>query len=312
MKEMKPVLWVHGSVFHLDDCLCGAMGKIMGYQIQRTLDKDISKNAGPSDIICDIGRVYDGIRNFDHHQPEAPYAQAVGIETRFPFSKPASAGYLWAAYNKTIIKCIDEKVPDSNIPEIRDTIDYQLIAPSDRIDTGEADVPQDITTLSAAVGFLNPTSSEAEDFDKSFKVAVDMVEKILRGAIKKCLHKIYSRETIEAAPIVGGHVLVLDSYLPWTSTVVNNPKFHNVLYVVYPSLRGGWNGQTVPVSSTDRTNRKDFPIEWAGLIGKALAQLTDQPWETENDGYFCHVARFLIAAPTKESAIKMCQIAADA
>ena len=49
-----------------------------------------------------------------------------------------------------------------------------------------------------------------------------------------------------------------------------------------------------------------------GEYTEILAQLTDQPWETENDGYFCHVARFLIAAPPKESAIKMCQIAADA
>jgi uncharacterized UPF0160 family protein len=310
-KELKPTLWVHGSIFHLDDALCAAMGSIMGYQVKRTLDNKIVENCGPADIIADFGRKYDGVKYFDHHQPDAPYAQAVGIESRFPFAQPAAAGYMWAAFHKTIVKIVDPAAPDNVIPEVRDTIDFQLIAPSDRIDQEGAEVPPEITSFSAAVGFMNPITNDEKEFERTFMNAVRFVQRVLEGAIKKCLFKIYSREAINAAPIVNGNILVLDKYMPWQATVCNNPKFNKILFCVYPSLRGGWNGQTVPRTVTDRKNRKDFPIEWAGVAGKALAQLAGQPWETENDGYFCHVSRFLIAAPTKEIAIKMCQIAAE-
>jgi len=303
-------IYIHGSKFHLDDMLCAAMGQILGYTPVRTLDKEICTNASSVDLVCDIGRQYDGVRFFDHHQPDAPYAQQVGLETRFPFAKVAAAGLLWAAKGKDIIKAVDPRAPQECIKEAMDIIDMSLIGPSDKIDTtGDSDLPPGVCTLSGAVSMYNPISQDPKDSDKAFFKLLPFIVEILKSYIVKTLNTIYGRKMVESAPIVDGKILVLDEYTPWTSAVQNNHKFDGCLYVVYPSNRGGWNGQTIPNPYPQKGVRKLFPIEWIGCqTDKDCA--TAMGFDTRynpGDNYFCHEGRWLIAVPSKDIAIEACK-----
>ena len=302
-------IYVHGSKFHLDDMLCAAMGSLLGYTPVRTLDKEICKNASSVDLVCDIGRQYDGVRFFDHHQPDAPYAQQVGLNTRFPFSKVAAAGLLWAAKGKDIIKAVDPRAPQECIQEAIDMIDLSLIAPSDRIDTGgDLDIPPGICTLSGVISMCNPISQDPAVSDQEFESYLPFVIKVLSSYITKTLNTIYGRKLVESSPIVDGKIIVLEEYTPWSQTVNMTPKFDGCLYCVYPSNRGGWNAQTIP-NREGKGVRKLFPLEWIGnQTDKDCAKAMGFEKEyVDGDNYFCHEGRWLIAVPSKDIAIEACR-----
>ena len=300
-------IYIHASKFHLDDMLCAAMGVILGYTPVRTLDKKIIENASSVDLVCDFGRKYDGIRLFDHHQPDAPYAQKVGLNMRFPFAKVAAAGLLWAAKGKDIIKAVDPRVPQECIQEAIDMIDMSLIAPSDRIDTGgDLDIPPGICTLSSVISMCNPIAQDANASDAEFNELLPFIVKILKSYIVKTLNTIYGRKLVENSPIVDGKIVVLDEYTPWSQAVSQSSKFDNCLFCVYPSNRGGWNAQTIP-NKEGKGVRKLFPIEW---IGNQTDQETAKAMGFEyekGDNFFCHEGRWLIAVPTKDHAIEACR-----
>lgn len=305
------IMYVHGSKFHSDDLLCAAMGKILGYGIVRTLDKDLLNKIRPQDIVCDFGRQYDGIRLFDHHQGGAPNAQDCGLTARFPFAKVAAAGQFWAKYGRDVIKAVDPKAPEEVIPEIINNVDLALIAPSDKVDTGDGELPREVTSFSSVITWFNPEGQDLALFDKAFEVCLEtIVLPTLKRCIEKMLSKVYSREYIKAAPVVENTVIVLDHYAPWQGTVIRTPKFDACLYCVYPSLRGGWNGQVIPISPEVNAARKNFPVEWASLSDAEFCKAAGIEYNGGN--YFCHEGRFLIAAPTKEECIKLCMKASFA
>ena len=94
--------------------------------------------------------------------------------------------------------------------------------------------------------------------------------------------------------------------MPWQGTLLSshNPKAEKMLYVVFPSLRGGWNWQGVPVSCLNRDLRKPCPEEWKGQPADELRRMTGI--ETVN---FVHPAGFLGSCGTREDAIKMAKLA---
>lgn len=309
MMNKNRILYVHAGKFHLDDVLCAAMGSILGFRVMRTLNKDICDDAGPSDVVCDFGFRYDGVRFFDHHQPTAPYAKQVGLTTRFPFARVAGAGLFWAAKGSEIIHVVDPRVPKECVQETIDSVDIALIAPSDRIDTnGADDIPPGICTLSSAIEMLNPTSQNVDDGDVAFNQATNFVSNILRSHIERTLNAIYGRKLVLNSPIVDGKIVVLDKYVPWKQTVLNNSKFDNCLYCVHPSNRGGWNAQCIP-HKNGKGHRKSFPMEWIGhRTDKEYAEAMGLADEyLEGDNYYCHNGRWIISAPTKDLVIRACR-----
>ena len=90
--------------------------------------------------------------------------------------------------------------------------------------------------------------------------------------------------------------IVLDKFLPYEETILNNPKANNILYVAYPSSRGGYAIKVVPKSIDDKTARKLFPEEWAGLENEELESVSGI-----KDILFCHIGRFIVSCNTLES-----------
>ena len=77
-------------------------------------------------------------------------------------------------------------------------------------------------------------------------------------------------------------------------------RLKDVLFVVYPSKRGGWNVQTVPKVAGQYANRMDFPKDWLGHA------------DPDRGIHFAHTANFLIGCDTLEQAQKVAEEAVEA
>jgi len=80
-----------------------------------------------------------------------------------------------------------------------------------------------------------------------------------------------------------------------------------ILFVAFPSNRGGYSIKTVPKSIDDRTARLDFPLEWGGKSQEELEKISNIDGLT-----FCHTARFIVACKDLDAVHavleKMCKV----
>ena len=86
--------------------------------------------------------------------------------------------------------------------------------------------------------------------------------------------------------------------MPWQEVVVT--EMPEILFVVFPSARGGYNVQTVPTELGSFTGRKLFPERWLGNPDASLGMT------------FCHPGNFLLATETEEQSINCAKIAISA
>ena len=88
--------------------------------------------------------------------------------------------------------------------------------------------------------------------------------------------------------------------MPYEETLLQEDKEQKIDFVVFPSNRGGFNVKTIPKSQEDKTYRKEFPLEWAGLV--------DQEFENVSGvvgARFCHSTRFLLSCDTMDAAMNL-------
>jgi uncharacterized UPF0160 family protein len=98
-----------------------------------------------------------------------------------------------------------------------------------------------------------------------------------------------------------GDIIVLESYVPWERTVVDNSE---AKLVVLPARDDTWYVYTVPEKVGSFKRRMLLPIDWSGLEAGALAELTGV-----KDALFCHRDLFIAGAGSKEGAIAMAKLA---
>ena len=79
-----------------------------------------------------------------------------------------------------------------------------------------------------------------------------------------------------------------------------NPKGEGILFVAYPSNRGGYAIKTVGKNANDRTARRLFPEEWKGLEGQELEKVSNIKGLR-----FCHSGRFIVNCKDYDSMIKV-------
>lgn len=291
---------VHSGLFHGDDALVAAMGKLLGLFVWRTNNPEEMVEAA---YICDTGRRYDGVRFFDHHQGPTPTAGAVGCAYRNPDAVMAAAGLFWLAKGAEIVSKVVSGLSPEQTAEVVAKVDKAIIEPSDRHDNGEVS-PAGETTLSQIVAVFNPLEMSPAAANEAFDGVVSNITlPLLAATIRREAQAVKDRLTVLSSP-VEDKVLVLDKFVQWRETVVT--QLTDVLFVVFPSARGGWNAQVVPKGLSTNEARLSFPVEWGGKVNAELASLADEPYE-EGDSFFCHAGRFLIAAPTKEAVVRMCR-----
>ena len=263
----------HAGIFHADDVFAAALLRILNPTI--TI---VRSNAVPPTF---DGLVFDiGGGEFDHHQGTPPCR-----ENGVPYS---SFGLLWRRFGGLLL-----------CPDDVQILDEQLVQPIDLTDnTGEPN------PLSQCVSDFNPTAmGDPAAYDEAFFRAVDFAQGILGRRLDSLRSQRADIDEVRRLMDEGdGRVLVLPRVLRWKHAVVGS----GYLFVIYPSIRGGFNIQCVPAGMDTVETVACPPREWWGLLGDELKHVSGNAHLT-----FCHKSGYLMSADTLEAAVDIANGLAD-
>ena len=269
MKEIKNIkaAYTHAGVFHADDVFATAFLQMINPDIE------INRTNNPPECDTEELLVFDiGGGRYDHHEePERK-------ELRDDGTPYAAFGKLWRDFSSYLVD-----------QEVADRIDRDFIKPLDITDnTGEPN------QLSSVIDAMNPTWAEEMSLQGAFDAAVSLARTIFERIINQKRSEERAREIVLSSEKTDG-VLILEKFVPWKETIVT--EMPDISFVLYPSLRGGYNLQGIPVSMDSRQNRVAFPEEWLGKTNEKLG-IT-----------FCHPGNFLLATETLSQAIEVARLA---
>lgn len=261
--------FTHAGKFHADDVFSTALLQYLNPQYSYKRGYQI-----PEDF---DGIVYDiGWGEFDHHQADARIR-----DNGVPF---AAFGLLWEKYGASIVGEDEAK-----------RIDAMFVQPLDLSDnTGKAN---DICQI---IESFNPVWDSEESEDEAFAGAVEFAYEILKHKFEAVHAEKRGEDMIRAALAKAEHkIVVLEKTAPWKPIL--SPE--DVEYVVYPSKRGGYAAQGVPVTPDSLELKRPFPEEWRGATAEELAERSGV-----HGLRFVHKSGFLLTAETLEEAIECCRI----
>lgn len=264
--------FTHGSKFHSDDVFATAFLKIINPGIEIIRGFEVPEDF--DGIVYDIGR-----GKFDHHQQDKEYR-----DNGCPY---AAFGLIWREFGEYYVGA-----------EEAERFDHEFVQPLDESDnTGKSNV------LATIIDEFNPGWDSGEEYNDCFWKAVGFAKLVLENHFK-AVAGIYRARTLvdKAMEECDGDVLVLPEFAPWKGEAAGS----SYKFVVYPSSRGGFSAQGVPVSIDDKTLVCPFPDEWCGKTPDELVQITGIKTLR-----FCHPNAFLIAADEKEDAVKAARLALE-
>lgn len=288
-------LITHGGVFHADDVLATViMSKLLGTaRVLRTFKV-------PADTVKNTVIVYDiGLGTYDHHQKGGNGARENGV----PYS---SVGLLWRDFGRELLKDFSE----DEAWQIWKYVDRFLISGIDAVDNGDLpkrDYPIQDMNVSRIISEFNPDWDSTETSDEAFMRAVAFAEIIFNNTLSKAISEAKAGTVVEKAIEASTDgILILKQFVPWQHQLftTRNEKANDIMFVVYPSNRGGYNWQTVPTLPGGREYRKRVPNTWLGAGVDELRKLTNASTAT-----FCHIAGFIGGAETLEDTIAMVKCA---
>lgn len=258
--------FTHGGVFHADDVFSAAFLKMLNPDI--VIERGFTVPEEYDGIVFDIG-----FGEFDHHQAEK--------ELR-PNGLPyASFGKLWRTF-----------APELFSEYVVNTIDKEMIESLDAADNGVG-----VNALSDAIGAFNPEWDSDDSADARFEEAVKLAEHILKAQIQRAQSQERAKEIVgQAIASAEDGIIILPCFCPWKQYVMEDP---DAKFVIFPSLRGGYNIQTVPTEENPLVGRVPFPDKWLGNPDSELGMT------------FCHPGNFLASTNTLEQAVQVARIAIE-
>jgi len=295
-------LVTHSGGFHADELLSSVVLTRLYPQAKLLRSRDRQWVTPSADkIIFDVGGNYDAkAQIFDHHQRPGPLRT-----DDQPFS---SFGLIWAHYGQAYLAAMD--VPADDIDAIHAKFDAKFVLPIDLLDNGvmEPSVagPLSIMTLPALLGSLKPvfddTSPTADDdaFFAALPIARSFVEAQIRNLAAKARSKSIVLEAIAKAGTSA--ILELPMGMPYRSAL-DQAEADHILFVMHPR-NGDWTLGGIKLSNDTFDQRADLPAAWAGLTDSALEEASGV-----KGAKFCHTARFIAVASTREAIAKMAEIA---
>jgi uncharacterized UPF0160 family protein len=258
-------------------------------QIVRTRELSVLETC---DIVVDVAG-----GKYDHH--------IVNNEVRNNNIPYAAAGLVWRDFGPQIAHAHEIEFIDRFVT----SIDEKLIQAIDALDNGyQLDKDIRIKGISDLISDFNPLDSH-EDEDEAFLTAVDFASRILDIQIKKEVHRhhqVDERTIVEEAynNRYQKEVMILNEACPWREPLLEIDQNEEVLFVIFPEKSGEYRIQVVPKEAGKFEARKDLPEEWAGKRDQELGEIIGI-----DDAVFCHAARFIAGAKSKESVLKMAQLA---
>jgi uncharacterized UPF0160 family protein len=278
----KLVAGTHGGEFHGDDVFGAATLKLAFPEIEfiRTREQvELSR----ANLRFDVGGVYNGVTDFDHHQKGFCNARENGI-------KYSSFGLLWKAFSHWI--CSEE---------VAEIVDKGLVSTIDAVDNGDPTVTD--FGYSDMVSRFNPNWNEVPNYQTAFLNAVDFATTVLLNAIRGAKAYVESKEEIKKAVVLmDGKVVLLPQFCPWQKAVIET--YSEALFCLFQDNSEEWRIQTVPVTAGSFESRKKLPNAWAGLRDDELNRLVGI-----SDGVFVHNGLFIAGAKSKDSILKMAELA---
>ena len=283
-------LITHNGTFHADEVFSTVV-------LINLMDKEDIYICRTSNVEGAKGIIYDvGLGKFDHHQIGGNGERENGI-------KYASFGLIWKEYGKTYLERYD-----CNITECFNSIDKKLVTMIDAIDNGQysSESSINIINVSNLISLFNSSWDEEDNQDNYFIEAVNFANIIFNKIIKSTIAKEKAKTLVEEAIDKSSSIMVLDKFMPYKDFIIEstNTKAKDILFVVHPSNRGGYNVCSVPISVGSFESRKLLPLPWAGLRDKELQDVSGI-----KSIKFCHNNRFICSCDTLEDALKIAQIA---
>lgn len=274
MKDINQIkkVYVHGGIFHADDVFSVAFLQLINPDIQviRGFIPPLETEQ-PDTLVVDIGN-----GEFDHHtEPREQRPNGVLY---------ASFGKLVRAYGHLMFEDSDDRF----------IFDVKLVQPLD--DSDNNGTPN---SLSRVIKNMNPNWNEDHSEEgrmKMFLKAVELAKDVINDELCGFDAAHLAKQEVEAA--LGGikdHVVVLEEYMPFQNVL----KDSDAVWVVSPSLRGGW--AATGVKDGKGQNKVCFPEKWRGKKEEELENLV-------HGMKFCHASGFMATFETKEAAIEACKL----
>lgn len=295
-------LITHSGGFHADELLSSViLTKLYpNAELHRTRDRDWLAPSNDK-IIYDVGGDYNAQNQiFDHHQRPGPLRQ-----DGQPYS---SFGLIWAHYGQDYLKAI--KVPENNIETIHQAFDAEFVLPIDLLDNGAMEPsvagPLSILTLPSLFDMMKPVfdNTSPSATDDAFLKALSIARIFVEAAIADRAAVLRAKSIVNDAISKAGksQVLELPMGMPYLSALRASGADH-LLFMIAP--RGDdWTINGIKLNNDTFDQRADLPAAWAGL--------TDSDLETASGvqgAIFCHNARFIAVANSRDAIIKMADIA---
>lgn len=298
-------LVTHSGGFHADELMSSVILTQLFPQaeIKRTRDHNWLKPAADR-IIFDVGGGYDpAAQIFDHHQRPSPRR-----DDDQPFS---SFGLIWAHFGRTYLK--EQGVPQDEVETLHASFDKRLVVPIDLLDNGEIEPsvagPLSALTLPTLLGSLKPvfddTAPRAED--DAFHAALPIARSFIEAAVRNLAAKSRAQNVVLDAIAKAGAtpILELPMGMPYGSALEKSGADH-LLFVINPRGKD-WTLNGIKLSKDTFDQRADLPAAWAGLTGAALEKATGV-----KGAKFCHNARFIAVADSREAILKLADLAVQA
>lgn len=274
----------HSGTMHADEVFATAFLDLYLEDV-RVFRTNKVENVSSDQLVYDIGR-----GKYDHHQLDA--------EKRDNGITYSSLGLLWREFGRDFLR----KYNYSNIEEVFNGIDKDLIEGIDADDNGffpKVEANYKVKNLPSIIKIFNPSFDSGENEKDQFIKAVKLAKMIFEEEVIYVNGKVISdkkvTDIINNSDVSKGY-LYLEEYIPFEDAIFNHSEGDKILFVAYPSNRGGYAIKTVSKNSGDRTSRKLFPEEWAGLQGKELEEVSGIPGLS-----FCHTGRFIVNCSSFEA-----------
>lgn len=297
-KDMKEANCItHSGTFHADEVFATAFLSIILDDITVLRISEVT-NKNNEAIVYDVG-----LGELDHHQAGGNGKRENGVMY-------AACGLVWRKYGKKILEKIGAK--DKDMEYVLNQVDKNLIQFIDANDNGitpNINVEYKYVTVASIIAEFNPRWNEKVDADNKFLQAVNFAKIIVKNELESEISKLEAKDKVEnAIEESKDRIMILDRFMPWKEFVLesSSSKAKDILFVVFPSNRGGYNVYTVPKEAGSFENRKRFPKAWSGLRDEKLQEVTGV-----KSARFCHTACFICTAETKEDALELARIAVE-
>lgn len=278
--KIPDIAFTHGSKFHADDVFSAALLTLLNPNIK--IIRGFSVPETFEGIVFDIGG-----GEFDHHQ-----ADRRTRENGVPY---AAFGLLWEKYGEYIVGKDEAR-----------RFDESFVQPLDYNDNTGND-----NQLARVISYYNPTWDSKKSSDEAFHEAKGFALTILKNYVERAKSMDRARFMVEESiKNATDQIMELPVSAPWKLAVENT----DIVFVIYPSNRGGYCAQAVNkdedkaehIKGKERELKCPFPVTWRGKSPEELKQISGVA-----DLTFCHNSGFLISADSKAGARQACVKALD-